>query len=160
LGHTDFYDTDDLQNHTVTIGLRFDLYPDQERVVAVTPPMVEAAPPPAQPVAPKQFIVFFGFNKSNLTVEAQGVVADAAAAAKQFGSASIIVVGHADTVGSPQYNQRLSERRSNTVRTALLDLGIDTNKITASGQGEAELLVQTGDNVKEPQNRRASINLQ
>jgi len=38
--------------------------------------------------------------------------------------------------------------------------GIDPSKITASGKGETELLVQTGDNVKEPQNRRASIDLQ
>ncbi|MDZ4739734.1 MAG: OmpA family protein [Alphaproteobacteria bacterium] len=162
LGHTDFYDTEDVQNHTLTIGLRYDLYPDQERVAAVMPPMVEASPPPLSPApaAPKQFIVFFGFNKSDLTVEAQGVVADAAAAAKQFGSTSIVVVGHADTVGSPQYNQRLSERRSNTVRKELVGQGIEANKIAASGQGETELLVQTGNNVKEPQNRRASIDLQ
>jgi OmpA-OmpF porin, OOP family len=146
VGHTDFYDTDDVQNHTVTVGLKFDLYPDQERVVASTPPMVDAGPPPppqAQTAA-KQFLVFFGFNRSDLTVEAQGVVADAAA----------------DTVGSQPYNQRLSERRSSTVRNALVGQGIDANKIEASGRGETELLVQTADNVKEPQNRRANIELQ
>jgi OmpA-OmpF porin, OOP family len=162
VGHTDFYDTDDVQNHTVTVGLKFDLYPDQERVVASTTPMVDAGPPPppqAQTAA-KQFLVFFGFNRSDLTVEAQGVVADAAAAAKQFGSARILVVAHADTVGSQPYNQRLSERRSSTVRNALVGQGIDANKIEASGRGETELLVQTADNVKEPQNRRANIELQ
>lgn len=160
LGHTDFYDTDKFENQTVTIGLRYDLYPD-ERVAVASPPMADASPPPLPPAAaPKQFLVFFGFNKSTLTAEAQSVVADAATAAKQFGSARIIVVGHADTVGSPQYNQRLSERRSETVRSALVSQGIGASNIEASGQGEAELLVQTGDNVKEPQNRRASINLQ
>lgn len=162
LGHTDFYDTDDVQNHTVTIGLRFDLYPDQESVAVSAPPSIETSPPPPPPpqMAPKQFLVFFGFNRSDLTVEAQGVVADAAAAAKQFGSARIIVVAHADTVGSQQYNQRLSERRSSTVRTALVSQGIAATKIEASGRGETELLVQTADNVKEPQNRRANIELQ
>jgi len=95
-----------------------------------------------------------------VTVEAQGVVADAAAAAKQYGSATIVVVGHADTSGSKQYNQQLSERRANTVRTSLTGEGIDASKIAASGHGETELLVQTGDNVKKPQNRRASIELQ
>ncbi|NOT40002.1 MAG: OmpA family protein [Alphaproteobacteria bacterium] len=159
-GHTDFYDTDDVQNHTVTIGLKFDLYPDQETVVASTAPMVDAPTPPPPQTAPKQFLVFFGFNRSDLTVEAQGVVADAAAAAKQFGSARIMVVAHADTVGSQQYNQRLSERRSSTVRKALVSQGIEANKIEASGRGETELLVQTADNVKEPQNRRANIELQ
>ena len=162
LTQTDSYDTDNLQNQTVTVGLRYDLYPDEEHaaVVAAPPPMAEAAPPPPPPSAPKQFLVFFGFNKSNLTQEAQKVVTDAAAAAKEFGSATIVVVGHADTSGSKEYNQRLSERRANTVRTALSSQGIDASKITASGRGETELLVQTGDGVKEPQNRRASIDLQ
>jgi len=161
LGHSDFYQTDDIQNHTVTVGLRYDLYPDEVRSVAVLPPMVEAPPPQSvAPAAPKQFLVFFGFNKSNLTVEAQRVVAEAAVAAKQLGSASIVVVGHADTVGSPQYNQQLSERRSGTVRQELVGQGIESAKITASGQGETELLVQTGDNMKEPQNRRSTIDLQ
>ena len=161
LGHSDFYNTDDIQNHTVTVGLRYDLYPYEVRSVAVLPPMVEAPPPQSvAPAAPKQFLVFFGFNKSNLTVEAQRVVAEAAVAAKQLGSASIVVVGHADTVGSPQYNQKLSERRSGTVRQELVGQGIESAKITASGQGETELLVQTGDNMKEPQNRRSTIDLQ
>ncbi len=161
LGHTDFYDTDDVQNHTVTIGLRFDLYPDQESVAVYAPPTIDAPPPPPPPqMAPKQFLVFFGFNRSDLSAEAQGVVADAAGAAKQFGSARIIVVAHADTVGSQQYNQRLSERRSSTVRKALVSQGIAATKIEASGRGETELLVQTADSVKEPQNRRANIELQ
>jgi outer membrane protein OmpA-like peptidoglycan-associated protein len=160
LGHTDFYDTDNLQNQTLTVGLRYDLYTDEEHAMAAPPPMAEASPPPLAQTAPKQFLVFFGFNKSNLTVEAQAVVADAATAAKQFGSARIIVVGHADTSGSARYNQRLSERRSEVVRLALVKQGIGAGNIEASGHGEAELLVQTGDNVKEPQNRRASIDLQ
>lgn len=161
LAHTDFYDVDNVDHQTVTLGLRFDLHPDTVRETSM--PLVEAPPPQpiaAAPPAPRQFLVFFGFNKSNLTAEAQGVVANAAAAAKQYGSASISVVGHADTVGSNQYNQHLSETRASVVRNALIDQGIDTTKITASGHGETELLVQTADNVKEPQNRRASINVE
>ncbi len=162
VGHTDFYEADNFQNQTVTIGLRYDLYPDAVREAPMPAPMAEAPPPPplAAPSAPRQFLVFFGFNKTVLTVEAQRVVADAAAAAKQYGSASLVVVGHADTVGSKQYNQQLSERRAATVRSALIGQGIETSKITASGHGETELLVQTDDNVKEPQNRRTSIELQ
>ena len=114
-----------------------------------------AAPPP-----PRQFLVFFGFNKSNLTSDAEGVVSNAARTAKETGSASLVIVGHADTVGSDHYNQNLSERRAVAVRTALEAQGIDAGKITASGLGETSLLVQTGDNVKEPQNRRATIDLQ
>lgn len=160
LAHTDYYALDDGEKQTLTIGLRYDLYPDSTPVVdapVATPPPA----PPAEPeaAAPRQFLVFFGFDKSNLTSEAERVVTDAAAAAKQFGSATILVVGHADTSGSPDYNQRLSERRAATVRSALVAQGIESGKITATGRGETELLVQTGDGVKEPQNRRATIDL-
>ncbi|MEQ1754411.1 MAG: OmpA family protein [Micropepsaceae bacterium] len=162
LAHADSYNTDNIDNQTITIGLRFDLQRDatRESYVAPTvdtppPPMASAAPPP-----PRQFLVFFGFNKSNLTADAQGVIASAASAAKEFGSASVKVVGHADTVGSDKYNQHLSENRSHAVKAALVNEGIEPGKITATGEGETQLLVQTADNVKEPQNRRASIDLQ
>jgi OmpA-OmpF porin, OOP family len=139
-------------DHSVLIGMRFDLQADR----APAPPK---APPPVQPKAPKQFIVFFGFNKSNLTEEAARVVADAAAAAKEYGSASIMVVGHTDTVGSPRYNDALSMRRSAAVKEGLIANGIPGSAISTAGRGESELMVQTGDGVKEPQNRRATIDL-
>ncbi len=139
-------------DHAVMLGIRFDLQRDG------------AAPPPRADTprgSPKQFIVFFGFNKSNLTAEAAQVVAEAAAAAKEFGSASISVVGHTDTVGSNEYNIRLSMRRSDAVKSGLVSNGIADNAISTGGRGETELMVQTGDGdgVKEPQNRRATIDL-
>jgi outer membrane protein OmpA-like peptidoglycan-associated protein len=137
-------------DHSLMLGVRFDLQRD-------------GAAPPVRPdtphTAPKQFIVFFGFNKSNLTSEAQRVVAEAAAAAKETGSASISVVGHTDTSGSNEYNMRLSLRRSQAVKDALISLGIAGNAISTGGRGEAELMVKTGDGMKEPQNRRATIDL-
>jgi OOP family OmpA-OmpF porin len=135
--------------HALLVGLRFDLQRDG------------AAPerPRETGGAPKQFIVFFGFNKSNLTAEAARVVTEAAAAAKKYGSASISVVGHTDTVGSNDYNMRLSMRRSQAVKDGLMANGIAADMITTGGRGEAELMVQTGDSVKEPQNRRATIDL-
>lgn len=140
-------------DHTVMLGLRFDLQRDN-----VAPPPV-APQPPVAPKAPKQFIVFFGFDKSNLTPEAARVVSDAAAAAKEYGSASIMVVGHTDTSGSPSYNQALSMRRSQAVKDGLAANGIPASAVSTAGRGEAELMVQTGDGVKEPQNRRATIDL-
>jgi outer membrane protein OmpA-like peptidoglycan-associated protein len=146
--------TFEVDNHAVMIGLRYDLSPDAAPAVYVPPPA-----PPTPTATPKQFIVFFGFNKSNLTSDAQRVVAEAAAAAKASGSASILVTGHTDTVGSNRYNDRLSMRRANAVKDELVRQGIGAGQISAVGKGETELLVQTGDNVKEPQNRRATIDL-
>ncbi len=70
-----------------------------------------------------------------------------------------MVVGHTDTVGSPAYNNALSMRRSGAVKDGLIGNGIPANAISTAGRGESELMVQTGDGVKEPQNRRATIDL-
>jgi OmpA-OmpF porin, OOP family len=147
---------DDLVKHAATIGLRFALQAPQM--------MADIAPPPSAPESmamnvPRQFIVFFGFNKYNLTSEALRVISEAVLAAKDTGSASVLVTGHTDTVGSTDYNQRLSMRRSNAVKAEMVRQGISASSISSSGRGELELLVQTADGVKEPQNRRATIDL-
>ena len=149
---------DDVGQHTATIGLRYAFgAPAAEPAPYVAPP---PPPPPAAPEAPRQFIIFFGFNKCNITAEADGVLSQAADSAKQLGSASIQIVGHTDTSGSPKYNQKLSECRANAAKTNLTGKGVAAGSISASGKGEGELMVQTADGVKEPQNRRAQIDVQ
>jgi OOP family OmpA-OmpF porin len=110
-------------------------------------------------MAPKHFVIFFGFGKCNVTAEADSVLSEAAAAAKNGGSASVSIVGHTDTVGSGKANQRLSECRADAAKSNMVGKGVPASAITTSGRGESELMVQTGDNVKEPQNRRANIDL-
>ena len=148
---------DDVTKHTATIGLRYNFGSRAE------PPPVVAPPPPPPPMetpkAPKEFIVFFGHNKSNLTPEAMDVVKQAAAAAKEYGSSTITVVGHADKSGSPKYNQALSMRRASAVKGALVSQGVADGSISTSAKGESEPMVQTDDGVREPQNRRVHINL-
>ncbi|MFN9541867.1 MAG: OmpA family protein [Alphaproteobacteria bacterium] len=145
---------DDIEKQSVTVGLRYDLYEDETPVVPVPPP---ASPAPA--AEPEQFVIFFGFNKCNITAEADAVLSEAAAAAKTQGSASVLIVGHTETVGSNSYNQKLSECRANAAKSGLVAKGIGEAQISATGRGETELLVKTGDSVKEPQNRRATIDL-
>jgi outer membrane protein OmpA-like peptidoglycan-associated protein len=108
----------------------------------------------------KNFVIFFGFAKCNITPEADAVLSEAAAAAKDGGGASVRIVGHTDTVGSPSYNQKLSECRAGAAKSNLVSKGVPDGAITTSGKGEGELMVQTADGVKEPQNRRATIDLQ
>jgi len=146
---------DDVAKHTATIGLRYNFGAKAEP----PPPPPPVAPPPPPPAAPKEFIVFFGHNKSNLTPEAMDVVRQAASAAKEYGSATITVVGHADKSGSPAYNEKLSLRRADGVKGALVGEGIEAGKISTSGRGESDPMVPTEDGVREPQNRRVHINL-
>jgi OmpA-OmpF porin, OOP family len=143
----------EVTKHTVSLGFRY----GYDEPPAPPPPAAPAAPPP--PPAPKQFIIFFGFNKCNITAEADAVLSEAASAAKSTGAAAVQIVGHTDTVGSAAYNQKLSECRAGAAKANLVGKGIDDGAIATSGKGESELMVQTGDGVKEPQNRRATIDL-
>jgi outer membrane protein OmpA-like peptidoglycan-associated protein len=122
-----------------------------------------AAPPPppaAAPVAPPSFMVFFDWDRSNLTDQALATIRQAANAYKAKGNARITATGHTDTSGSEQYNMALSLRRANAVKDALVREGVPATNISVVGRGEQGLLVQTGDNVREPQNRRVEIVVQ
>ena len=125
------------------------------------PPLIvaEAPPPPTPPPAINRFIVFFDFDRSNLTAESKQVVAAAVKTAKDSGMVRILVTGHTDTVGSQRYNQALSERRAGAVKTEMMRLGLGGTEIATLGKSFSEPLVATGPGVREPQNRRATIDL-
>ena len=111
-----------------------------------------AAPPPT-----REYTVYFAFGKATLSSDAQSVIQQAVASAKEAPMTRITVVGHTDTVGSEQYNQGLSERRAAAVRNALIAQGVSAQEISASGVGESQLAVPTAQGVKEPRNRRVVI---
>ena len=126
------------------------------------PPMVAQEEPPAPPppiAMPHQFMVFFDFDRSNLTPEARDIVAHAVDIARNEGPVRIMVTGHTDTVGSRAYNMRLSERRAMSVKREMIRLGLNSGDIRTVGRGFDDPLVPTGPGVREPQNRRAVIDL-
>lgn len=107
----------------------------------------------------KTFIVFFDFDHSDLTEQAKMVVAEAVDTAKKHGMVRVLITGHTDTVGSRDYNQGLSERRASSVKSEMVQLGLNANEIQTVGKNFSEPLVPTGPGVREPQNRRAVIDL-
>jgi OOP family OmpA-OmpF porin len=64
------------------------------------------------------------------------------------------VVGHTDTSGSNAYNDKLSVRRAEAVRDALVANGVQSGAISLEGRGESDPLVSTADGVPEERNRR------
>ncbi len=127
----------------------FELMPDQG-----PPPM------PAKAGNPDTYLVFFDWDKYNLTPEALGIIRTAAANAKKSNGAKIEVTGYTDTSGPVDYNLKLSKRRANAVKAELVRQGISAKNITTIGKGKTDLLVPTPDGVREPQNRRAKIVIQ
>jgi OmpA-OmpF porin, OOP family len=123
------------------------------------PPAPPPPPPPPPPPAVSTFIVFFDFDRSELTPQAQQIITQAVTIARNSGAVRVVVTGHTDTVGSQTYNQALSERRAQSVENEMVRLGLNANDITTVGRSFGEPLVQTGPGVREPQNRRAVIQL-
>jgi hypothetical protein len=117
-------------------------------------------PPPPQPAAPPSFMVFFDWDSIKLSDASLNVLSQAVTAFRSMQGARITATGHTDTSGSPQYNMALSLRRANTVKAELVRQGVPAAAISTVGVGEEGLLVQTGDGVREPQNRRVEIVVQ
>jgi OOP family OmpA-OmpF porin len=123
------------------------------------PTVAVAAPAPAAPAAPS-FIVFFDWDRSNLSAQALNTIKQAAGAYKTKGSARVTTTGHTDKSGPEDYNMALSLRRANTVKDALVREGVPATAISVIGKGKTQPLVQTADGVREPQNRRVEIVIQ
>ncbi len=121
------------------------------------PQAVTAPPPPPAPAAAPSYMVFFDWDRSNLSNQALATIGQAANAWKAGGSPHITAIGHTDTSGPADYNMALSLRRASAVKNALIQQGVAPGAIDTVGKGETELLVQTGDGVREPQNRRVEI---
>jgi iron complex outermembrane receptor protein len=124
-----------------------------------SPPVAYVPPPAAAPApsVPNSYLVFFDFNKSDLTPQAVGIVDTAAKNAGPAKVTQLTVTGHTDTVGSDAYNMRLSRRRAESVAAQLEKDGIASSEIAIVAKGKRDLLVPTADGVKEPQNRRVQI---
>ena len=123
-------------------------------------PVPAPAPAPAPAAAASNNTVYFDFDSWTLKAEQLKVLDDVIATARTGGQANINIVGHTDTSGPSDYNQKLSVRRANVVVEALVQMGARRNALHASGVGETDLAVQTEDGVKEAQNRRTVITLQ
>ena len=121
-------------------------------------PQAVIAPPPPPPMAQApSYLVFFDWDRSNLSPQALTTIGQAAAAYKANGNARINAIGNTDSSGPPDYNMALSLRRAETVKGALIQNGVPAAAIQTTGRGETNLLVQTGDGVREPQNRRVEL---
>jgi OmpA-OmpF porin, OOP family len=138
-------------NHSALLGFRYNFGVRPAPVVAETP-----APPRAPEIA-RTYLVFFDWDRSNLTDRARQIIAEAANNSRAARATRIEVAGHADRSGSAQYNQRLSQRRADVVAAELVRNGVNRSDIGVSAYGESRPLVPTADGVREPQNRRVEI---
>lgn len=111
----------------------------------------------ATPLPPKKFMLYFLEGTSELTPDSKKELDGVFDEIKKRKVTDIVVIGHTDTVGSQESNDRLAEARAKAMQAELERLGIDAESIKVSGRGEREPLVKTADEVAEPLNRRVEI---
>ncbi|HBR67909.1 MAG TPA: OmpA family protein [Rhodospirillaceae bacterium] len=125
----------------------------------VMPPVEQVGTEPTEPMAPEDamYLVFFDWDSTELGSGALNVLDAVAAEVKKNPPQQVNIVGHADTSGPADYNDRLAFKRATVTRDALVSRGVPEAILAIEGRGENELLVPTPDNIREPANRRANI---
>jgi len=113
----------------------------------------------ALPARPTIFLLYFTTGTDELTEESKGDLQRILDELKQRPVPDVYVIGHTDTVGELRGNDQLSAQRAETVKGFLVGIGIAAERIQTAGRGKREPIVQTGDNVDEPKNRRVEINV-
>lgn len=103
------------------------------------------------------FTIYFDHDKFNIRQDQRDMLAKAANAIKKYNPAEVTVSGYAATSGSENHNQKLSERRAQTVASELGVHGVKEKTIEQMAYGETHLAVPTPDGAREPANRRVVI---
>ena len=134
--------------------------------VAAAPaaPGAPAAPAaPAQPAPPAASKVtyaadaFFDFDKYALKPEGKAKLDDLVGKVKGINLEVIIAVGHTDSIGTVEYNQKLSERRANAVKAYLVSKGIEKNRVYTEGKGKKQPVADNKTAEGRAKNRRVEI---
>jgi OOP family OmpA-OmpF porin len=129
-------------------------------VLASTVALAACADEPLPPIScyfGARYMVFFDSSQSKLSDSARATVREAAQSVLNDNAARIEITGHTDLVGSHDYNMRLGLQRANAVRAEFASHGVPPERIVVVSRGKTQPLVQTQDQVAEPQNRRVEI---
>ena len=151
------------RSHSILGGLTYNFGAPAEPMAPPPPPAPEpmAPPPPPAPVevvcSPGPFIVFFEWDKSDITPEAASILDNAVTQYQSCGNAQVMLAGHADKSGSASYNVGLSQRRADGVKAYLSSHAIPDGVISTEAFGESRPRVETADGVREVQNRRVEV---
>ena len=129
---------------------------DKEEVAAAPVP-----PPPPPPAPVKKKIVLrgvnFDFDKYNIRKDAVPILEEAAKTLKDNPNMRVSVNGYTDSIGSKEYNLRLSDRRANAVKGFLESKGVAASRMTAKGFGMSDPVASNDTADGRAQNRRVEL---
>ena len=119
-------------------------------------PEPESVPQQTEVVDTFELLVEFDFDKSNIKSVFKPQFDEIAQVLTESPDISMTIEGHTDWIGTDEYNQGLSERRANAVKTKFVqDYGIDANRISTVGYGEKRPIADNNTSAGRQKNRRA-----
>ena len=129
------------------------------------PPAAEPMPPPPPPKAPEpssEKVSFaaetlFDFDKSAVKPDGKTALDVLLQKLNGMNTEVIVTVGHTDSVGSNEYNQKLSLRRAEAVKAYLISKGVEANRVYTEGKGETQPLADNGTAEGRAKNRRVTV---
>jgi len=129
---------------------------------APPPPPPPAAAPAAKPKPVAEKITFaadvlFDFDKATLKPEGKAKLDELAGKVKDINLEVVIAIGHTDSIGSDAYNQKLSVRRAESVKSYLVSKGIEPNRVYTEGKGEKQPVASNKTKEGRQKNRRVEI---
>jgi peptidoglycan-associated lipoprotein len=102
--------------------------------------------------------IYFATNSAHLTTASRALLREKASILQRNPALTLTLTGHADARGAAEYNQRLSERRAAAVQRFLLELGIESERLTSEGRGEeAPAVPGSGERVWQRNRRVESV---
>ncbi len=102
-------------------------------------------------------VVNFGFDSSNLTSTAKMNLDKLSQVLKNNPDTNVNIYGHTDSKGTDEYNQKLSERRANSVKSYLVATGVASSRLFPMGMGEQEPIATNDTDAGRAQNRRVEF---
>jgi OOP family OmpA-OmpF porin len=100
---------------------------------------------------------FFDFDKATLKPDGKAKLDDLTSKLQGMNLEVVIAVGHTDSVGNPNYNQKLSVRRAEAVKSYLVSKGIEANRVYTEGKGEKQPVADNKSAAGRAKNRRVEI---
>ncbi|WP_340067068.1 OmpA family protein [Ascidiimonas aurantiaca] len=103
--------------------------------------------------------ILFDTGKASIKKESEQVLSDIVAILNEYPNAKFSIDGHTDSVGSEKLNQKLSDARANSVKSYLVENGINEFRLSSMGYGESKPIASNNTKAGRQQNRRVEINL-
>jgi outer membrane protein OmpA-like peptidoglycan-associated protein len=125
---------------------------DQSRIDSLFTDSIKALP-----TEPVSLLFYFLNDSTELTAESKSHIPEVLSLINKREFYEISIIGHTDTTGSDEYNMRLSSARAESVRETLLSGGLRSDRIELRYHGKRDPIIPTGDNVREPRNRRVEV---